>query len=93
MDKEKIKNDLISTMESFIVQSNSFDGKEGIIEKLEMWQTKLRGVKGFSDLILEKLNEILENENVEFASDFEKEEFIEYIKPYVQELIVRQIKN
>ncbi|MCE7057967.1 hypothetical protein LZF95_25000 [Algoriphagus sp. AGSA1] len=93
MDKDKIKEELISEMGKVILQSESFNRVEGVIEKLEMWQKKLKTVKGFSGLILENLNKILERHNVEFSNELEKSEFIEYIKPSIQDLIVRHIKN
>lgn len=93
MDKERIKQKLITEVENqFQKQENQFRKAEGL-DKLNAWSEKFEKTPKFSELIVDKLNEILEKENIEFKDEQEKNEFLEYINPTVKGLITKFIRN
>tara|TARA_R110002051_G_scaffold306845_2_gene377634 strand:- start:603 stop:884 length:282 start_codon:yes stop_codon:yes gene_type:complete len=93
MDKERIKQKLITEVENqFQKQENQFRKAEGL-DKLNAWSEKFGKTPKFSELIVDKLNEILEKENIEFKNEQEKNEFLEYINPTVKDLITKFIRN
>lgn len=93
MNKELIKKELSAEITALIdSDSITFDNTSGLVGKLEMWQAKLDNVKDFSQTIIDKLNEILQNHNIE-VNEIEKSELLEYLKPTVQDLIVKNLRK
>lgn len=94
MDKEEIKNQLINEVNSLMnTDGNSFTNTHGLLDKLEMWKTKLGNVEDFGEQIVAKLNEIIKNNNIKFKDEAEKNELISFLQPTIQELIVKNIKK
>lgn len=94
MNKELIKTELEIEINS-IINSNSdtFKNTSGLQDKLKMWSTKLGGIEDFSEVISKKLNDILERHNIIFKDENEKNELILFLKPTIQELIVKNVKK
>jgi hypothetical protein len=94
MNKELVKIELENEINS-IINSNSdtFKNTSGLLDKLEMWSTKFGGVEDFTEVISKKLNEILERHSIVFKDENEKNELIAFLKPTIQELVVKNIKK
>lgn len=93
MNRESIKSELIKEVELlFNKRENQLRKTEGI-HKLTALSEKMGKADGFSHLIIDKLNEILEKRNIEFETEKEKGEFLEFINPTVKDLIIRFIRN
>lgn len=73
-------------------KENQFRNAEGL-DKLNAWSEKFGKTPDFSKSIIDKLNEILEKENVNFKDDQEKNTFIEFINPTIKDLITKFIRN
>lgn len=94
MNKELIKQELENEINSIIESnSNTFNNTSGIVEKLEMWSTKLGGVENFGEVISKKLNEILEKHNIKFKDENEKNELILFLNPTIKKLILKNIRK
>lgn len=94
MNKELIKTELEIEINSIINSNpNTFKNISGIQDKLKMWSTKLSGVEDFGEVISKKLNEILEKHKIVFKNEDEKNELILFLKPTIQNLMVKNIKK
>ena len=85
MDKELIKSELITEVEKM------FNKKEFQSREAEGFD-KLRAFAEHG-LTIEKLNSILDKHNIEFQSESDKDEFINYIQPTMLELTRKFIMN
>ncbi|MES2804091.1 MAG: hypothetical protein V4652_00885 [Bacteroidota bacterium] len=94
MNKEFVKTELENEINS-IINSNldTFKNTSGFLNKLEMWSTKFGEVEDFTEVISKKLNEIIERYGIVFRDENEKNELIAFLKPTIQELIVKNIKK
>lgn len=93
MTKKDIKNKLIREVEDmFTLRENQMRKTQGL-DKLNAWQEKFERTPDFSKIIIDKLNEILKKNSFEFENENDKNQFTEYIKPTVKDLIVKFIKN
>ena len=94
MDKELIKTELIEEIELIIKsKTDTFKNTSGIVEKLEMWNTKLDSVEDFIVVISNKLNEILERHKIVFKDESEKKELNEFLKPTFNQLVIKHIRK
>ena len=94
MNKELVKTELENEINSIInSSSNTFENTSGLRNKVAMWSTKLGGVEDFGEIISKKINEILERHNIVFKDENEKNELTAFLKPTIQELIVKNIKK
>lgn len=93
MNKEKIKNELISEVEKLLnLSENKIGGNSGL-GKLKAMAEHMGKADNFSHKIVDLLNEILAKNNVEFKDDKEKDNLIEYLNPTIKELIQKFILN
>lgn len=93
MNRDKIKQLLIKEIENqFQKNENKFRNTKGL-DKLNAWSEKFSKTPEFSELIIDKLNEILTKENVDFKDENEKNEFIKFINPTIKDLITKFIRN
>lgn len=94
MNKEFVKTELENEINS-IINSNldTFKNTSAFLNKLEMWSTKFGEVEDFTEVISKKLNEIIERYGIVFRDENEKNELIAFLKPTIQELIVKNIKK
>ena len=93
MNKEKIKNELISEVENLLSLSENKIGGNSGLGKLKAMAEHMGKADNFSHKIIDLLNEILEKNNVEFKNDKEKDNLIEYLNPTIKELIQKYILN
>lgn len=93
MTKEEIKNELIRKVENLLrLNENKMRRAEGL-DKLNAWQEKFDKTPDFSKLIVDKLKEVLVENKIDFKDENDKNDFLEYIKPTVKELVVKFMKN
>ena len=93
MNKEKIKNELISEVEKLLnLSENKIGGNSGL-GKLKAMAEHMGKADNFSHKIVDLLNEILAKNNVEFKDEKEKNNLIEYLNPTIKELIQKFILN
>ena len=93
MNKENIKNELISEVEKLLnLSENKIGGSSGM-GKLKAMEEHMGKADAFSHKIVDLLNEILVKNNGEFKDEKEKDNLIEFLNPTIKELIQRFILN
>lgn len=87
MDRDEIKNELVREVEEIINSKSNPVKRATGLNKLGALSTQAGTLDDFTKKITEKLNEILVNKKIVIENEEEKNEFMEYLKPTITELI------
>jgi hypothetical protein len=85
MSKEIIKDELIKEISKRYLQPT---GEKNSLQELS---NKLDNYSEFEDKVFDVLNSILDKHGIDLEDEIEKQEFIEFIKPTITELIEKYI--
>ncbi|MGL2967517.1 hypothetical protein [Flavobacterium sp. XGLA_31] len=92
MDRENIKNELISEVEKLLNQSKYKTRRAQGLDKLSAMADHVGMADTFAKEMTNKLNEILVKHKVDFKEN-EKEEFTQFLKPTIEALMSRYLRN
>jgi len=86
MNFEKVKEELVTEVETYLAKKKYTIDKLQGVEKLKAKYQHLEELNVFSEMLTSRINAIVENNNIVFQNDTEFNKFNTSIKPTIDDL-------
>lgn len=94
MDIELIKSDLHYKVKQLIKQRKTTKGRAlKIVYKVKSWSDKVAETEDLINKVYHTLHEVLQQHDIHFKNEYEKEGFVKLMEPTVNDLVIKNIED
>ncbi len=93
MNIETITTELQARVALLLVDKNDTTVNLKIVHRAKTWRDKVAETEDFIHKVYHTLDEVLLYNQVQFKSDIEKEHFVHYLEPVVNDIVIRNISE
>ena len=94
MNIEKVKEQLALRVQEIMVKRKKHKIQHLTSSEIKMsWKEKVADTEDLVQRIYHTLSELITQNQILFATDSEKEDFVDYIEPTIYDLVIRNIDD
>lgn len=91
---EEIKNELVTRVQQHMLQRQSVNMTKASNHNLvRPWKEKIAETEDLVQKVYQTLNELLVQNQINFANEFEREGFVCHLEPTINDLVIRSIDD
>ncbi|MEN8817546.1 MAG: hypothetical protein ABF274_11860 [Nonlabens sp.] len=94
MNIELIKSELAQRVEQLVITRKA--GKKAtmkVVHKVKLWSDKVAETEDLIHKVYHTLHEVLQQNGIQFKNEIEKEGFISFMEPTVNDLVIKNMAD
>jgi hypothetical protein len=96
MNLELIKTELTQRVEQLAISYSAVEKEKGamkVVYKTKSWSDKIADTEDFIHKVYHTLYEVLQQNNIHFKNEIEKKEFVDFMEPTVNDLVIKNMAD
>ncbi|AGC76292.1 hypothetical protein LX97_00958 [Nonlabens dokdonensis] len=94
MNIELIKTELAQRVEQLVItRQNSKKATMKVVHKVKSWSDKVAETEDLIHKVYHTLHEVLQQNGIHFKNEIEKEGFVSFMEPTVNDLVIKNMAD